>query len=83
MKIKALPLCMAVVFMFSAEKSSGFVTDDPHNEHVHSTRALTKDEEDELLGGLEELQHLLKQIKMSIEEMSRQHRYMLKRVVGF
>ncbi len=62
MKIKALPMCMAVVFMFSAENSSGFVTDDLHNEHVHSTCAFTEDELHELRRGLEELENMLKQI---------------------
>ncbi len=62
MNIQALPMCMAVVFMFSAQNSSTLVADDLHNEHVNSTCALTEDELDELRRGLEELEHMLKQM---------------------
>ncbi len=62
MNIKALPMCMAMVFMFSAENSCGFVTDDLHNEHANSARTLTEDELNELRRGLEELENMLKQM---------------------
>ncbi len=54
---------------FSAKTCVAYVTDDKHIEHQNSTCALTEDEIDEVLGGLEEVEHRVKQIKSVIGGM--------------
>ncbi len=62
MNIKALPMCIAVVFMFSAQNVSTLFENDLRNEHANRTCALTEDELDDLRRGLEELEQMLKQM---------------------
>ncbi len=78
MNIKVLLMCMVVMLAISAKTSNAYVTDDTPNvyatddmpnEHKNSTCALTEDELDEVLGGLEEVEHMLKQIKSVIGDM--------------
>ncbi len=78
MNIKVLLMCMVVMLAISAKTSNAYVTeatpnvyatDDVTNEHKNGTCALTEDELDEVLGGLEEVEHLLKQIKSVIGDM--------------
>ncbi len=78
MNIRLLLICMIVTLVHSAKICNAYVTDDAPNvfatdemtnEHKNNTCALTEDELDEVLGGLEELEHLLKKIKSAIDEM--------------
>ncbi len=78
MNIKVLHMCMVVMLAISAKISNAHVTDDTHNvyatddmpiEHKNGTCTLTEDELDEVLGGLEEVEHMLKQIKSVIGDM--------------
>ncbi len=76
--MKLLLICMIVTLVHSAKTSNAYVmddtynayaTDDMTNEHKNGTCALTEDELDEVLGGLEEVEHLLQKIKSAIGEM--------------
>ncbi len=78
MNIKFFLMCMVFMLAISAKISNAHVTDDTPNvyatedmtsEHKNGTCALTEDELDEVLGGLEEVEHLLKKIKSAIGEM--------------
>ncbi len=69
MNITAFLMCLAVVLMFSAETPNAYLKRDLHDEQTNSTCALTEDELDEAMGGLEELEELVKQMKHSIGEM--------------
>ncbi len=78
MNITLLLMCMVVTLVHSAKISNAYVTDDTYNayatddmpnEHKNGTCALTEDELDEVLGGLEEVEHMLKQIKSVIGDM--------------
>ncbi len=76
--MKLLLMCMVVMLVISAKTSNAYVTDDTPNvyatddmtnEHKNSTCSLTEDELDEVLGGLKEVEHMLKQIKSVIGDM--------------
>ncbi len=69
MNITALLMCLAVVMMFSVETPNAYLKRDLHDEQTNSTCALTEDELDEVMGGLEELEELVKQMKRSIGDM--------------
>ncbi len=55
--------------MFSAETTKAYLKRDLHDEQTNSTCALTEDELDEVMGGLDELEELVKQMKRSIGDM--------------
>ncbi len=78
MNTRLLLICMIVTLVHSAKISNAYVTDDTPNvyatddmtnEHKNATCALTEDELDEVLGGLEEVEHMLEQIKSVIGDM--------------
>ncbi len=69
MNITALLMCLAVVMMFSAETPNAYLKRDLHDEQTNSTCALTEDELDEVMGGLDELEELVKQMKKFIGDM--------------
>ncbi len=69
MNISALLMCLAVVMMFSAETPNAYLKRDLHDEQTNSTCALTEEELDEVMGGLEALEEMVKQVKSVIGDM--------------
>ncbi len=69
MNITALLMCLAVVMMFSAETPNAYLKGDLHDEQTNSTCALTEEELDEVMGGLEALEEMVKQVKSVIGDM--------------
>ncbi len=69
MNITALLMCLAVVLMFSVETTNAYLKRDLHDEQTNSTCALTEDELDEVMGGLDELEDLVKQMKKFVGDM--------------